>query len=428
MKKKIEQFQHFNKSKIEDLRKKALQISKQKNITPEFEVWKDDISKLLEELSIHQIELEMQNEELLLAQNYIANEKRKYKDLYDFAPIAYITLNDTGNIIQLNFAAARLFGKTRESFHLNSIFPFLTDESKNEFRIMMKNAFEFGNQNGELIFLNVKKEPIYTKVELKSYFEKELNNKLCWANITDITRQKQIEKELQELNITKDKFFSIISHDLKGPIGSIINILGFLQKSPNDVDQKKSLDLIHQTTKQTYNLLEDLLLWSRAQTKRIEFRPQFFKIKYLIEEVVSFQKNVSANKKNIEINADQIREDTIVYGDSEMVKTIFRNLLSNAIKFTKSNGKVIIDSKPLANDKILFSIADTGIGISSENQNKLFNLGENFSTYGTEHEKGTGLGLILCKELVEKNGGNIFMESTLGKGSKFSFTLNLKPF
>lgn len=425
-----------NKLKVQILREKAQTLLHKKHQIPNPEVWKDDISTLLEELSVHQIELEMQNDELLVTQELLQNEKQKYQDLYDFAPIAYLTFNETGNILELNHSAARLFGKRRESFQLNSIFPFLTDECKNDFRLMVKNAFSYGVEVGELTFQDVSNNTIHAKVQLSVFLEKEVYEKLCWMTITDITKQRNIEttlrdseQKLRELNALKDKFFSIISHDLKGPIGSIVNILGLLEKEieKESSEQKHTINLLQVTAKQTQALLEDLLLWSRSQSNRVKFNPIKIDIKWLINDIVLFQKYVIANKKEINISIDIQDEDVSVFADMEMIKIVFRNLLANAIKFTQVGGSVKVGCEPAQNGKVLFYISDTGVGISDENQAKLFKLEEHYTTKGTNQERGTGLGLIICKEFIERNGGNIFVESSEGKGSKFSFTLKTLP-
>lgn len=184
----------------------------------------------MENLFNYQKMVEVQeNESFCRIHQFPDYEKQRYKDLYDFAPISYLTLNERGNIIQLNYAASRLFGGSKETFKLSSIYPLLAEESKAIFHKLIINAFSFGGESGELTFLKKDKNKIYTKVQLLLYLEKEKYQELCWMAITDITKEKKSEQELRELNATKDKFFSIVSHDLKGPMGSIVNMLEVLQ-------------------------------------------------------------------------------------------------------------------------------------------------------------------------------------------------------
>lgn len=239
---------------------------------------------------------------------------------------------------------------------------------------------------------------------------------------------KKQNNELQELNKTKDKFFSIIAHDLKSPFNSLIN-LTFLLKERNDKledDRKKVLlGAVYQSSTRIYNLLENLLLWSRSQTGRMSYKPELIKINKIIEESISLLQETAQNK-NIGIRT-QIVPNLIVNADKNMVSIVVNNLLSNAIKFTHPNGEVVISIKKEKTDKrkIRLSITDNGVGISQKNIKKIFRIGENFSTEGTQNEKGTGLGLVLCKEFVEKNNGNIWVKSVENEGTTFYFTLEM---
>jgi signal transduction histidine kinase len=170
------------------------------------------------------------------------------------------------------------------------------------------------------------------------------------------------------------------------------------------------------------DLLNTLMEWSRLQTGRMSFRPENFVFEVVASETCAIFAEIAA-KKAIEINMEFTGYNE-VEADIAMVGTVLRNLISNAIKFTKSGGKIIISAKPV-DKQLLVSVRDTGIGISSEDIKKLFRIEETYTTKGTLNEKGTGLGLILCKEFIEKNGGQIWAESEIGKGSTFWFLLPL---
>jgi ligand-binding sensor domain-containing protein/signal transduction histidine kinase len=232
--------------------------------------------------------------------------------------------------------------------------------------------------------------------------------------------------ELKELNASKDKFFSIIAHDLKNPFNTII---GFSEMLKEEIDTDISVkvnqyaNMINTSAVQTFKLLENLLEWANSQRGKILFNPGPINMPELINEEFIVL-NEMAIKKNIELKTC-ISESLIVTGDRNMVKTIIRNLLSNAVKFTPKNGKVEIKAIE-GDDQVEISVTDTGIGMTNETKEKLFRLDANLSTRGTENEKGTGLGLFLCKEFVEKHGGKIFVESESGKGSVFKFVLPSK--
>jgi signal transduction histidine kinase len=250
----------------------------------------------------------------------------------------------------------------------------------------------------------------------------------------DITKLKESNEEiinknetLKELNATKDKFFSIISHDLRSPLSSIVNLSELMTDRSYDfsVDEIGSFaKSLHQTADSTYKLLENLLEWSRLQRGNISFNPE----KIIISDFFTscdpslFEK---AKNKNVKIEMKHV-EDLVVIADKNMLRTIMRNLLSNAIKFTKSNEKVVIEVKKLKKGEVLFAIKDNGIGMPLEMISRLFNVAENVSRPGTDDEPSSGLGLILCKEFVEQHNGKIWVESTEGKGSTFFFTIKGK--
>ncbi len=239
-------------------------------------------------------------------------------------------------------------------------------------------------------------------------------------------QQKVIEqknKELEEVNATKDKFFSLIAHDLKNPFTTILGFTNLLISNLDTYDETKIkhfLSLIENSTKNTHKLLENLLQWSRSQTGNIKFEPQTISLKHILQEVVMIVEP-QANKKEISIKSEA-PEELQFEGDLNMINTIVRNLLSNALKFTNRNGSIYLKANK-ENESVVISIEDTGVGMSQQKCETLFEIHKKTSTLGTENEKGTGLGLILCKEFVEKHKGTIKVESTLNIGSKFTVTL-----
>ena len=243
---------------------------------------------------------------------------------------------------------------------------------------------------------------------------------------------KKSETELRELNATKDKFFSIISHDLRNHLTSLLGYSDMLYKSFDRLGEDKKHKYsrsIDKSARDLYDLLENLLHWARNQTGTLQCRPKKINLNHLIPEIISAF-TINAKKKNIDISW-QIREETFAYADHNMVRTVLRNLISNAIKFTERGGGVQVKTNGKA-EFVEISVTDSGVGISSDRKDSLFQIGLNRSTKGTGREHGTGLGLILCKEFVEKNNGMIWVESPLhdgsGKGSVFRFTLPTEPY
>ncbi len=234
---------------------------------------------------------------------------------------------------------------------------------------------------------------------------------------------KTYAEELKQLNNTKDKFFSIIAHDLRNPFITILGFSDLLVSDYEDLSDEEKLFYISEMKKSaetSHNLLQNLLQWSRSQTGRIEYNPAALNLAELVLSNVNLL-NPHASRKNITIRSS-VPENLSITADEDMLNTIMRNLITNAIKFTETNGRIDINCGE-EQDKITVCVADTGVGMSASVKEKLFKADETRSTAGTAQESGTGLGLILCKEFVEKHGGNITVESEIGKGSKFCFSL-----
>ena len=233
------------------------------------------------------------------------------------------------------------------------------------------------------------------------------------------------ENNLKEVNANKDKFFSIVAHDLKSPFVGLLGLTEMLETDYDDFSEDERREFIHslyEISKNTFELLEGLLEWARAKQGRMSFAPKEFNLFHLTDSLVNLLK-ANALKKEITIK-NYVDINTLVFADRDMISTVLRNLLANAIKFTPKNGNIAINSV-LEDNKIKISVKDSGIGNSASNQAKLFRIDVTHTTLGTNEEKGTGLGLILCKELIENHGTNIWVESELGKGSTFIFTLPL---
>lgn len=265
---------------------------------------------------------------------------------------------------------------------------------------------------------------------VKSYEQEKTilkqNDELLELNSNLEKKVEERTKQLDELNATKDKFFSIIAHDLKNPFNTLIGFTELLLENLRDYSYDKLhefVGILHDTSKQSYALLENLLVWSRSQTGKIQIKKEEIKIYNLVEENINLLLNQASKKKVKLIN--NIHYEGNVVADVNMIRTVIRNLISNAIKYTKEEGTITCSAK-LLSDKLELSVHDTGVGIKPDNLPKLFRIDVNYSTKGTSDESGTGLGLILCKEFINKNGGDIWAESVFGEGSTFKFTIPLK--
>lgn len=233
-------------------------------------------------------------------------------------------------------------------------------------------------------------------------------------------------KELQELNATKDRFFSIIAHDLKSPFNYLLGMTELLSENMDTMSPEKLkvfIKKLNGSAQSAFDLLENLLVWARAQQKMIIMSQKVHNLKGLVNSSIKPILNLSLEKSiNLSIEIDP--EDKI-FVDEYMISTVIRNLVSNAIKFTKNNGYIKVSAKK-KDAEVTISVNDSGIGMSKKTISKLFKIGEDVSISGTNNETGTGLGLILCEEFVTKHGGKIWAESKEGVGSTFYFTVPIR--
>ncbi len=253
-------------------------------------------------------------------------------------------------------------------------------------------------------------------------------------NMNSVLEQ-QVKERTQDLEIAnagKDKFFSIIAHDLRAPFNGLIGMTEIFSESIGKdtfsrEEIKDGLALLGKTAKTVYTLLENLLTWARLQRGAIEFFPQEMLLEHTVAEVLDlFESNKT--HKQIRLN-NLVPTSSLVYADMNMLNTVLRNLVSNALKFTEPGGKIEVSARLHEDEEYIeVSVSDSGVGMSREDRQKLFRIDIKHSEVGTAGERGTGLGLILCKELVEQNDGTIRVESELGKGTSFIFSVPVPPF
>lgn len=372
--------------------------------------------------SIQELELKQRNQQLALAQS----QQEVQQLMIERKNIELNILQKDKNIQELELNR-NISEKEKKEKELDLI------KKEKEYDEAVKNSWI-----GAFLFLS-----IISLILLYFYRRKKKDNNLLKEQNLLITEQKEElsrlfdevqnrEVLLSEANATKDKFFSIIAHDLKNPVQTLILSAELISKNfekyaPEQIREK--LSKMSSTSVGISSLLDTLLSWSRAQTGRIDFRPEYFSIKKVVAETFSLMSG-AAERKGVEL-VDKTSFEMDVYADLNMITTVVRNLLSNAIKFTKAGGSVtlgfenkIINGKEIAE----IYIQDTGIGIDEELINKLFRIDSGLKSVGTAGEKGTGLGLILCKEFVDRHNGVIWAESVIGKGSIFRFRLPSKKY
>jgi signal transduction histidine kinase/CheY-like chemotaxis protein len=426
-----------NKSEAANLRQKAEDFLDKKSSTTSPIHSESETLRLVHELEVHQIELELQNEELILANQKAEVAVENYTELFDFTPACYYKLSKEGEIIDLNLSGAHMLGKEPQHLSKNRFAFFVSNDSKPIFNLFLGKVFNTQIiQTCEVTLLNDDNQPMY--VYLIGLVTK--NGEECHINMIDITERKQAEgklknilneltiahKELEQLvqlNNDKNLFISILAHDLKSPLGVLLGLSDLLTENIRqfNIDKiEKLVNEINLSAQNTFTLLQDLLKWSRVQSGKIPFEPQNLSFTDICKDIIKIL-NPNAVAKNITINYS-LAEEINVFADVDMLKAVLRNLVSNSIKFTNNGGAININTE-VNSGNVTISVSDNGIGIEPESLTKLFDISKIHTTTGTAKEKGTGLGLLLCKEFVEKHGGKIWVESECGKGSIFYFNI-----
>jgi hypothetical protein len=360
----------------------------------------------------------------------ISEEKYRLLVQYSSDPIFSYNRDETYRFV--NEAFASQFGKRPEEIIGRSPYDIFSPEEAEKRLSMIRRVLETG-EKGEL---EVKVNAVTG--EEKYYITlvdpiKDVQGNVLWVTCIskDITLRKKSEAELvlkNELlkasNAEKDKFFSIVAHDLRGPMNGFLGLTGIMAEdieSLSAFELKEIATTMRASAVNIYRLIENLLEWSKMQRGKISFEPQPLFLKSSLNKSIELMKDATT-KKEIELQIN-IPEHTVVFADVHMLETVIRNLLSNAIKFSFKGGLIEICASKTENKMICLEVRDYGIGMNTELLNKLFILTENTNRKGTEGEPSTGLGLILCKEFVEKLGGQIWAKSTDGEGSSFLFTL-----
>jgi PAS domain S-box-containing protein len=367
-----------------------------------------------------------QNEKTLLTTNL------QIETLIENSSSGYLFEDVSRKILKVNKAFCNIFGIT----NTDMIVGFDCKDACRKYSVIFEEPENFVNEVERLLDEN------------KALFNQELNLlngrvlerdfiPIIDGTITgylwqyrDITERKLTEKKLKEqtellheLNITKDKFFTIIAHDLKGPFNSVLGLTELLLAEYDNISENERLsyiNLLYNSSNTSYKLVENLLEWARLQRGQVELQREELNLAKIVNESIE-PSLPNAAQKGITVTTN-IENHLSLKADSNSIKTIIRNLFNNAIKYTPNGGSVVFNAHQNEND-IEISIADTGIGMSPNRISKLFRIEENQSRLGTNNESGTGLGLILCKDIIAKHNGKIWAESEPGKGSVFKFSI-----
>ncbi len=353
----------------------------------------------------------------------LKENRRFYKILFEHSPLPVLLFQDNKIAMFNNAFKKYLKGNDYTVFQNIQLSSFMPSETQKE----IDKAVESLNKGQEYVsvenikLFNLKKEIVNVSLIISKIFYKSKTAIIVIFN--DITAIIKAEEELRKIIAVKDKFFSIIAHDLRNPFNQIIGFSDLLKDEIYHDDllkRKRLVEYIYLAAENGQKLLENLLSWAKTQTGSIIFQPENIYLKEVLNGVVDFYK-INAKNKEIVINTEGVDESVCIFFDLEMLKTVLRNLISNALKYTERGGKIEIITFDKI-DLVQINVSDTGVGMIEEQKNKIFKLDESFTMTGTENEKGSGLGLMVCKEFIEKNSGKIFVESEKGKGTTISFT------
>lgn len=348
-----------------------------------------------------------------------------------FSGLSFIK-NKNSQFIFVNDRWSQTIGYSKEEVLGRTSIESLTDDLKNQFLAMDEAVLISGEEQILVERINKNNGSLLTIRTRKNLYVSDEGESFIIGIVEDITEIEEGRKALEEINRAlqksnkeKDMFFSIIAHDLRGPFNGFLGLTEYMSDNIESMSIKEISEyvlLLKNSAINFHNSLENLLKWALLQREMTHFIPATTNLKIIADSNIGLIL-IKANEKWIEI-INEIPEDLFVFADKNMLHSIFINLITNAIKFTPKRGSIHISAKGLPNNFVQISINDTGLGMSESITNDLFNISTKVtSNHGTEGEQGTGLGLILCKDFVEKHGGKIWVESEQNVGSTFYFSL-----
>ncbi|MFP4047470.1 MAG: ATP-binding protein [Bacteroidales bacterium] len=416
------------------LRQKAEEELKKQQAKTSSSSSENELQKLIHELEVHQIELEMQNEELIIAKEQAEQAEEKYAELYDYAPSGYLTLSKKGEITELNFAAARLLGKNRSQLIKRNFAFFLSEDSRSDFHLFFQNIFAGkGKQSCELTLIpggNSASATTDNLIHINVDGILNRDNELCHLTMIDITEKIKRNQELikakekaEETDRLKSIFLANMSHEIRTPMNGILGFAELLKNPDISYDQKQHYtNIIKQSGTRLLNIIDNLIDVSKIEAGLMKLEMTQTNINEQIEYIYSFFKpEVEAKGMELSFSNTLPSKEAIINTDREKVYAILTNLVKNAIKYSREGTIVLGYTKK---DKTLeFYVKDTGIGIPEERQNEIFERFIQADIKDKKARQGAGLGLTIAKAYVEMLGGKIWVESQEGIGSTFYFTL-----
>ena len=367
-----------------------------------------------------------------ITESILKKSEERYRNIFENVQDVYYEVTLDGILTEVSPSVSRMSMGQYGRLDLlgSSVYDLYANASDRD--ILLSVLYKQGEVwDYEVMLKNKDGSPFYSSISAKICFDKHHIPLKITGSMRDITVRKQNEEEIRNknnqlrlINSEKDKLFSIIAHDLRSPLSAFIGLTELMSGKDHSLsasEMQKFAGSIHNTATNLYGLLENLLLWSGTRQGSLPFVLRHLSLRSLVKDAIVTLNEIAENK-NIEISCD-ISNDITVYADANALQTILRNLTSNALKFTPYGGKISIAARSVADDKTEIEVTDTGIGIDKEMIGKLFSIDNNINRPGTDGEPSTGLGLLLCKEFIEKHNGAIRVTSEVGKGSRFYFVI-----
>lgn len=417
------------------LRQKAEEELKKKKSGTISATSENDLRKLIHELEVHEIELEMQNEELRAAKERAEQAEEKYAELYNFAPSGYLSLSKKGEITELNFAAASMLGKERLHLMNRSFAYFLSEQSRPDFNVFFRNVFAGEKKQSCELVLTTKSHaddenmPVHVNIQGVS----DLNKESCHLTMVDITEKvkqnqelKKAKEKAEEADYQKSVFLANMSHEIRTPMNGILGFAELLKEPGLQEDQQlEFIDIIEQSGNRLLNIINDLIDVSKIEAGLMKVDVTETNINKQLEYIYSFFKpEVEAQGMELSYKAPLSANEATIQTDQEKVYAILTNLVKNAIKYSHE-GAIVFGYTP--KDEVLeFYVKDTGVGIPEDKQAAVFERFIREGHDGKKFRQGAGLGLTITKAYLEMLGGKIWLESRKGIGSTFYFTLPYK--
>jgi PAS domain S-box-containing protein len=399
----------------------ALQTRLPETLSPE------EAGRLIHELQVHQIELELQNEELRRAQVELEASRARYFDLYDLAPVGYLTLSEQGLILEANLTGAGLLGLARRDLINQPLTRYILPEDQDIYYWHHRQLLEMGtSRECEIRMLRSDTASFWARLESTVVWDGESGDCVCRVVVSDIDARKQAEGNLADLNRRKDEFLAMLSHELRNPLAPILNAVQLLQlqKDENAV-QRKARAIIERQVRQLTHLVSDLLDIAGTATGRIQLCREQVAVSGIVERAVETVRPLIDQRKQ-ELTVSLPPDPIWLEADGSRLAQVVTNLLNNAAKYTDQGGRIWL-SVHQEGDQAVLRVRDTGLGIAPALLPHVFDLFTQAERSSDRAQGGLGIGLALVKRLVELHGGTVTVSSTLGQGSEFVVRLAVRP-